>query len=75
MIGSGSHGEVRLCKMKSTGRIVVVKVPKVDMFSGSKNDAVVKLFEHEAAAQVPYPSTSYPVFITHRLVPFGCSRP
>ena len=37
-------------KLKTSGRMVVVKQPKVDPMASS--DSVVKLFRHEAAAQV-----------------------
>ena len=46
----GKHGEVHKARMRSTGRLVVVKQPKIDPHAGT--DSVVRLFTHEAAAQV-----------------------
>jgi hypothetical protein len=47
---NGHHGEVFLARVRSTGRTVVVKRPKEDPHVGG--DGVVRLFTHEAAAQV-----------------------
>ena len=49
VIGSGHHGDVVIGTLRSTGRRVVMKQPKVDIHASADN--VVKLFRHEAAAQ------------------------
>lgn len=48
-LASGRHGDVLLATVQSTGRKVVVKQPKVDPHAS--DSTVVKLFNHEAAAQ------------------------
>ena len=50
ILGEGAHGVVRQARLKSTGRYVVVKQPRLDPSKGG--DDVLRLFNHEAATQV-----------------------